>query len=72
MFYPPRPSQRLAQRPFNLGIEAAQIIVGPTLHGVEQLGINPQGEGFFAHGSPRIKRASAGTSSGANGKPGSL
>jgi hypothetical protein len=67
------PTQAVTQRPFDLGIQATQIIVSPALHGIKDLFINTQGKGFFAHGAlPRMKRTTAGTNSAANGRAGSL
>ncbi len=36
--------ERLAQEEFNLGVEGAQVVVGPLFHGIEHFRVDPQQE----------------------------
>ena len=45
-----RTFQRLAQEKLDLSVEAAQIVIGPSLHLFEDAVVNPKQEGFtFSH-----------------------
>ncbi len=39
-------AQGLPQEEFHLRIQAAQVVVSPTLHGRQHLGVDPQGKGL--------------------------
>jgi hypothetical protein len=43
--------QRTPEQKLDLAVQAAQIVVGPALNGLEHLAVNPQQEGFaIGHG----------------------
>jgi hypothetical protein len=42
----PGASQRIAQQVLDLAVQAAQVVVGPALNGLEHGGIDPQQEGL--------------------------
>jgi hypothetical protein len=51
-------AKRAAQQEFNLGIQAAQLSIGPTLQGFVRCGIKPQKECFpLLHASPECARS---------------
>ncbi|MGH9203974.1 MAG: hypothetical protein ACRD2A_22330, partial [Vicinamibacterales bacterium] len=39
-------AQRATQQKLDLRVQASQVVVGPALHRLEQLGINPEEERF--------------------------
>jgi hypothetical protein len=51
-------AKRAAQQEFNLGIQAAQISIGPMLQGFVRCGIKPQKECFpLLHAFPECERS---------------
>ena len=41
-----RPSQRVAKQELDLGVQAAQVVVGPALNALENTGVDSQEKGF--------------------------